>query len=70
MVPNETEKLLHSRGNHKENKTIHKMGEIFANEVTDKVLISKIYKQLMWLNKNKQKNKPHNTIKNKQIGPN
>ena len=49
------------------NKTKRRLMEqekIFANEVTDKVLISKIYKQLMRLNKNKQKNKPHNTIKN------
>ena len=47
MVPNETEKLLHSRGNHKENKTIHKMGEIFANDETNKGSMSKTYKEFM-----------------------
>ena len=50
MGPNETEKLLHSKGN----QTINKMKwqpteweKIFANDVTDKGLISKIYRQLM-----------------------
>ena len=48
MVPNETEKLLHSRGNHKENdKPIHKMGETFANDETNKGSISKTDKELM-----------------------
>ena len=47
MVPKETEKLLYSRGNRKENKTIHKMGEIFANDETNKGSISKTDKELM-----------------------
>ena len=51
MGPNETSKLLQSKG------TINKMKrqpseweKIFANESTDKGLISKMYKQLMQLN--------------------
>ena len=48
MRPSETEKLLHSRGNHKENsKTAHKMGERFANDETNKGSISKTDKELM-----------------------
>ena len=40
--------VLHSKGNHKQNeKTTHREGYIFANEATNKGLISKIYKQLV-----------------------
>ena len=49
---------MHSRGNHQQNeKTTYGMGENFANDVTNKELISKIYKQLIQLNiKKKSKN--------------
>ena len=57
MAPNQTYKLLHSEGNHTHthththtHKTPMEWEKIFANDVTDKDLISKIYKQLIQLN--------------------
>ena len=42
---------MQSKGNNKQNeKTAHRWEKIFANDVTDKKLVSKIYKQLMTLN--------------------
>ena len=39
---------MQSKGNNKQNeKTAHRWEKIFANDVTDKKLVSKIYKQLM-----------------------
>ena len=58
MEPNETSKLLQNKGNHKQDeKTTLRMGEIFANEATDKGLISKSYMQLMQLSIKKKKKK-------------
>ena len=56
MGCNQTYKLLYSKGNHKQNgKTTYKMEKIFANDVTDKGLLSKIYKHLKLLNNKKPK---------------
>ena len=59
MGPNQVYKLLHSKGNQTINKMKRqptKWEKIFANDVTNKGLISKIYKQLMKLNIKKTNN--------------
>ena len=44
MEPNQTYKLLHSRGNHKMKRQPIEWEKTFANVATDKGLITKIHK--------------------------
>ena len=54
MRSHEIYKLLLSKGNHKQNEnTIYKR-KMFSNDVINKVLVPKIYKQLTQLNIKKQ----------------
>ena len=55
--PKQIYKLLHSKGNHKHNEeTTYRMGENTTNNVTNKGLISTIYKQLIQFNNNNKSN--------------
>ena len=56
MGPNQIYKLLHSKGNHKQNeKTTYRMGENTYKWSDQQGLISKIYKQFVQFNNNNKK---------------
>ena len=59
MGPNQTDKLLHSKGNHKKITQPTEWEKIVSNNATIKGLSSKIYKQLIQCNR----------IENPEINP-
>ena len=55
MGPNQTDKLLYSKGNHKK-RQLMEWEKIVSNDATDKGLIAKIYKQFIQFNSQKSNN--------------
>ena len=56
MGTNQTYKLSHGKGNHKTKRQPIKWDKILVNNVTNKGLIFKIYRQLLQLNIKKKSN--------------
>ena len=59
MGPNQTEKLLHSERNHKTKRQPTDWEKKFANHISDKRLLFKIYKELINSTAKKKKKKTH-----------
>ena len=50
MGLHQTKKLLHSKGNYHQKRPPNECETIFANDMSDKELVSKIHKELIQLN--------------------